>query len=534
MKNVYALHHLVEGGAERAPSALALKCRNRSVSYEQLSALVAQVGGALAEWGLERSARVGIYSSKSIEWVAAAFGATRAGCAFVPINPALKAPQVSHILRDCDVQVLITSPERFLLLRGALRECSALQRVVLLAESIDRREEAAGLSLCTWKEFVAAPPAAEARVSERDIAGIFYTSGSTGKPKGVVFSHRNLVSGAASVSSYLENCAQDRLLAVLPLSFDAGFSQLTTAFHVAASAVLLDYTLPGEVVRTLAGESITGLTAVPPLWIHLAGEEWPATIDGHLRYFASTGGKMPRDLLARLRARVPSAKPFLMYGLTEAFRSTYLPPDEVERRPDSIGKAIPNQEVLVLRSDGSRCGPDEPGELVHRGSTVALGYWNDLKRTAERFRPLPNRPSGLVLEELAVFSGDIVRMDQEGFLYFVGRNDEMIKSSGYRISPVEIEEAIYSTGLVAEAVATGIPDERLGHRIAAAVVPKEPTQFSPDALLRALQKTLPAFMVPHRVETRSGNLPRTGNGKLDRALLSRELARVHSEGTHEG
>ena len=254
---------------------------------------------------------------------------------------------------------------------------------------------------------------------------ILYTSGSTGKPKGVVLSHRNMVAGAKSVASYLGNRADDTLLAALPLSFDAGFSQLTTAFHVGARVVLLNYLLPKDVLKAMEREKVTGLTAVPPLYIQLTQLDWPEAIKQHLRYFANTGGRMPRETLDQLRARVPAAQPFLMYGLTEAFRSTFLPPEEVDRRPDSIGKAIPNAEILVLREDGSECAPDEPGELVHRGALVGLGYWGDPEKTAERYKLLPGgtqgRLPGLQLPEYAVFSGDTVRRDAEGFLYFIGR-----------------------------------------------------------------------------------------------------------------
>jgi acyl-CoA synthetase (AMP-forming)/AMP-acid ligase II len=243
-----------------------------------------------------------------------------------------------------------------------------------------------------------------------------------------------MVAGAKSVASYLENDSGDTLLAALPLSFDAGFSQLTTAFHVGARVVLLNYLLPRDVIKAIEREGVTGLTAVPPLYIQLTQLPWPESITEHLRYFANTGGRMPRETLAALRRHLPKTRPFLMYGLTEAFRSTYLPPAEVDRRPDSIGKAIPNAEILVLREDGSPCAPNEPGELVHRGALVGMGYWNDPEKTAERYKPLPvnapGREAGLVLPEIAVFSGDTVRMDEEGFLYFIGRRDEMMKTSG--------------------------------------------------------------------------------------------------------
>ena len=267
------------------------------------------------------------------------------------------------------------------------------------------------------------------------------------------------------MATYLGNTADDVLLAALPLSFDAGFSQLTTAFAVGAHVILMNYLLPGDVPRLCARHGVTGLTCVPPLWIQIVEQKWPEDARASLRYFANTGGRMPKPILDKLREVFPSAKPFLMYGLTEAFRSTYLDPAEVDRRPDSIGKAIPGAEILVVRPDGSPCDPGEEGELVHRGPHVALGYWNDPVRTAERFRPVPGRDEPWRTPELAVWSGDTVITDDEGFLYFVGRKDEMIKTSGYRVSPTEIEEVAYATGLVRDAVALGVEDATLGQRV---------------------------------------------------------------------
>jgi acyl-CoA ligase (AMP-forming) (exosortase A-associated) len=334
-----------------------------------------------------------------------------------------------------------------------------------------------------------------------------------------------MVAGAKSVASYLDNQAGDTLLAALPLSFDAGFSQLTTAFHVGAKVVLLNYLMPRDVLKAMVREKVTGLTAVPPLYIQLAQLAWPAEIAEHLRYFANTGGRMPRDTLDLLRQRVPQAKPFLMYGLTEAFRSTYLAPEEVNRRPDSIGKAIPNAEILVLREDGSECAPNEPGELVHRGALVGQGYWNDAEKTAERYRLLPDgvggRQAGLKLPEYAVFSGDTVRRDAEGFLYFIGRRDEMIKTSGYRVSPTEVEEVLYATRLVAECVAFGVDHATLGQSIQViATAPAGALALDVAALLAECRVRMPAYMLPAGVEAVSGPLPRNPNGKIDRKLLA--------------
>jgi acyl-CoA synthetase (AMP-forming)/AMP-acid ligase II len=258
------------------------------------------------------------------------------------------------------------------------------------------------------------------------------------------------------------------------------------------------------------------------LWSQLADLTWPAQISDHLRYLTNSGGAMPGATLAKLRAALPRTQPFLMYGLTEAFRSTYLPPAEIDRRPDSIGKAIPNAEILVVRQDGSPCAPNEPGELVHRGSLVALGYWNDPAKTAERYKPVPGQDPGLVLTEMAVWSGDTVRMDDEGFIYFIGRADEMIKTSGYRVSPTEVEEILFASGLVADAAAVGVTHPSLGQAIVVVAAPAAGVQPDAAALIAACKGQLPLFMVPHHVEWRE-SLPRNPNGKYDRALLASEL-----------
>jgi acyl-CoA ligase (AMP-forming) (exosortase A-associated) len=380
-------------------------------------------------------------------------------------------------------------------------------------------------ALHAWASLLDAPARAGHRVIDTDLCAILYTSGSTGRPKGVVLSHRNMVAGAKSVASYLGNGPHDTLLAALPLSFDAGFSQLTTAFHAGARVVLLNYLLPRDVLKAMAREKVTGLTAVPPLYIQLTALDWPAEIGEQLRYFANTGGRMPRETLDALRTRVPKAQPFLMYGLTEAFRSTYLPPDEVDRRPDSIGKAIPNAEILVLHEDGSECGPDEPGELVHRGALVGQGYWNDSEKTAERYKLLTaghgGRVAGLQLPEYAVFSGDTVRKDAEGFLYFVGRRDEMMKTSGYRVSPTEVEEIMYATKLVGECVAFGVDHPQLGQAIQVIATPAAgAAALDIAALLVECKRHMPAYMVPAGIESAAGPLPRNPNGKIDRKLLS--------------
>lgn len=539
MSEPMLLAELLAFSAHRRPHAVALTSAGQSFSFVELDARVRQFAGGLCQLGIQRGMRVAIYLEKRIEAVVASFGAPAAGAVFVPINPLLKPAQVAYILRDCQVSVLVTSAERLASLATALVDCPDLRHVVLVsadAQVVEVTAGAAGWSPVTWTDLLAAGPRVGHRVTDADLAAIFYTSGSTGGPKGVMLSHRNMVSGAKSVASYLENGPQDSLLAVLPLSFDAGFSQLTTAFLSGARAVLLNYLMPRDVLTAMAQEKITGLTAVPPLFIQLTRLAWPAAVGEHLRYFANTGGHMPGETLALLRQRVPRAKPFLMYGLTEAFRSTYLPPEEAGRRPDSIGKAIPNAEILVLRPDGSPCAADEPGELVHRGALVALGYWNDPLKTAQRFKPLPaaalgtaSAQSGQPLPEYVVFSGDVVRRDEEGFLYFIARNDEMLKTSGYRVSPTEVEEALYATGLVGECAVFGAAHAELGQVVCAVVTPA-PGQdagqngFDSAMLMARARETMPAYMVPAKLHVATGALPRNPNGKIDRKALALHYA----------
>ena len=495
------------------------------MSYGSLCTQQMAFAHGLLSIGLPRAGRVGIWVEKCTEAVVASFGAPAAGGVMVPMNPLLKPEQVMYVAQDCQARVLVTSPDRLALLSGVLGQSPSLEHVVLTAPLAKNIDLPANIDVHLWTDLLHAPPRPAHRVIDTDICAILYTSGSTGRPKGVVLSHRNMVAGAKSVASYLDNRPTDTLLAALPLSFDAGFSQLTTAFHVGAKVVLLNYLLPRDVLKAMVKHQVTGLTAVPPLYIQLTQMDWPAEIDQHLRYFANTGGRMPRETLNALRQRAPSAKPFLMYGLTEAFRSTYLPPEEVDRRPDSIGKAIPNAEILVLREDGTECGPDEPGELVHRGALVGQGYWNDPEKTAERYKLLPagvgGRESGLQLPEYAVYSGDTVRKDAEGFLYFIGRRDEMMKTSGYRVSPTEVEEVLYATRLLGECAAFGVDHSTLGQAIQVIATPLTGADtVDVPALLAACKQHMPAYMVPHGVHVVPGPLPRNPNGKIDRKLLA--------------
>lgn len=516
------LHDFLFAGAERSPAHPALVAGKDRSGYGELAGEVRRMASGLAAAGLARHERVAIFLDKRIETILAIFAVSAAGGIFVPVNPVLKPLQVGHILADSGAVFLISSRSRIEALAPVLAG-SGLRRVI----SVDGPVTVDAVVAQGQDELLAGATSTMPggpRV-DSDVAALFYTSGSTGRPKGVVLSHRNLVVGGESVADYLDNGPEDRILSLLPLSFDAGFSQITTAFHAGATLVLHNYLLAREVPRLVAREGITGLTAVPPLWMQLLEASWQDGAGATLRYFANTGGRMPREVLNRLRGIFPNARPFLMYGLTEAFRSTFLDPEEIDRRPDSIGKAIPNAEILVVRPDGRLAGPGEEGELVHRGPLVALGYWNDPERTAERYRPAPGGLAEVPIPEPAVWSGDIVRIDAEGFLYFVGRNDDMIKTSGYRVSPAEVEEVLFSSGMVREAAALGLAHPVLGQEIVVCVVPKGEA-FDADRLLAHCTGAMPRYMLPSRIAQRT-SLPRSPNGKIDRKALAAELAGQH-------
>ena len=515
------LHDLVFAGADRHAEHLAVKDGNTAITYREFAREIGHLADGLRRLGIRRHDRVAVYLDKRVETVTAIFAAFATGAVAVPCNPVLKPHQLGHILRDSGARILVTSRGR---LQGLANELDgAALTSVIVTDSDTEADELAGVPIAVWQTLrgladSTSPPTPP--VLETDMAAILYTSGSTGWPKGVLLSHRNMVVGAQSVAHYLNNGPGDRLLAVLPLSFDAGFSQLTTAFASGATAVLHNYLMPRDVPKVCAREGITGLTCVPPLWMQLRQVIWPDEARAAMRYIANTGGRMPREVLNQLRAIFPNAKPYLMYGLTEAFRSTYLDPAEVDRRPDSIGKAIPNAEIQVVRPDGQLAGPDEPGELVHRGPLVAMGYWNDPERTAERFKPAPDQPAGLPFPEIAVWSGDQVKYDADGFLYFIGRGDEMIKTSGYRVSPTEVEEVIFTSGRVAEAAAFGVPHATLGEAIVAAIVPRDHRDPSVrDDVMAHCRQALPRFMVPETVIVHA-HLPRSANGKIDRKALA--------------
>lgn len=523
------IHHLITDTAKHYPTNIAVKHKQESIDYHSLAELIVKAAAGYQQLGLKRSERVAIYLPKLIETIAACFGASLADGVMVPVNPALKPQQVRYILKDCNARILVTSSQRAAQLREILPSCHDLHTLIIIDNNPLNFEPPAHITTISWDAITRLSNSAPANQNlDSDMAAILYTSGSTGQPKGVVLSHCNLITGAESVASYLNNHQADKILSLLPLSFDYGFSQLTTAFITGAQVVLLDYLLPREVLNIIVREQITGLAAVPTLWTQLAPLSWHSEIKESLRYITNSGGALPNTTLETLRRELPETDIYLMYGLTEAFRSTYLPPDEIDQKPGSIGKAIPNAEVMVLKDDGSPCAPGETGELVHRGPLVALGYWNNPEKTAKRFKPASYTNGGETREEIVVWSGDKVRMDEEGYLYFIGREDEMIKASGYRVSPTEIEEVLYKSELIGEGVVFGVPHTALGQAIIAIVTPRDGQEnISSSALEKYCKQALPAYMVPQQIIIEEA-LPKNPNGKIARTELAKKY-RTHYE-----
>jgi acyl-CoA ligase (AMP-forming) (exosortase A-associated) len=488
----HPIDHVALGGSLNAP---ALVTKAQTLSCAQLDVAVGTLAAALQARVPMPGARVATWLPKTVEACLMPLAAPRAGLVHVPVNPVLKRAQVAHILSDSGASLLLTSAAR----AATLEVGDVPEGCTLWLE-----DEARGL------QGPHLPPSA---ADTNTLAAILYTSGSTGRPKGVMLSHANLWLGAVSVAHYLGLQSDDRTLAVLPLGFDYGQNQLFSTWLAGGAVYPFDFLMAKDVWRAIEREGITTLAAVPPLWLQLVETDAPPAAS--IRRITNSGGALTPALMDSLRPRVPNADVYPMYGLTEAFRSTYLPPALVTSNPSSMGRAIPFAEVMVVAPDGSEAAVSATGELVHAGPLVAQGYWQDAERTAARFKPAPpwSQSGGM-----AVWSGDTVTRDADGLFYFVGRNDEMIKTSGHRISPLEIEEAALASGVVAEAVAHAIADAATGQAIRLVVRGAGDS----DMLSAHLKRELPSHMQPKIIEWRD-ELARNANGKIDRSAIRSEV-----------
>jgi acyl-CoA ligase (AMP-forming) (exosortase A-associated) len=516
MQKEYLVHHLLESAVSASAQKeflVDLVGERRSFEYQNFLSMVRNCAAVLQQHGLAARHRVAVLLPKCAEEAAAILAATMAGGTFVNINPLLLGHQVAHILTDCAASFLITSKHEWAKIACDATKVTSLRALLLIDDEVV--EDNLPFSCCAGVMDGNDEPRPSSAIGE-DLAGIVYTSGSTGKPRGVMVSHRNLLAGARIVSSYVGISSSDRILSILPFSFDYGLNQLLTAARNAASIVLLQYRFASEIVHAIQNERITGLAGVPLMWaglVHHTSGLSDITLPS-LRYITNSGGAVPPAIVRRLRRLLPATRVFLMYGLTEAFRSTYLPPEELDRRPDSIGKAIPETEILIINTTGQPCKPLEIGVLVHRGPTVSLGYWRKPELTAQSFRPHPFIPADQGGETVC-YSGDLVKMDEEGFLYFVSRADEQIKTHGYRVSPGEIEEILMQGSDLAQAAVIGLPAaDSSGEKIHAIVVPANGPLLDVEAIFRRCAQRLPPYMVPKSIEVVE-RLPITPNGKID-------------------
>ncbi len=536
------IHEVIGASAARSPAALALRHADRQLTYGQLHDAVRRAACALLELGLPPQGRVAVFLEKREEAVLALFGAAAAGGVFVPIDPLLRPDQVGHILRDSGASILVTSPARLAALDLALAACPQLRAVLQTGDGGAGLAGLPQLPVLGWNAILAAAAEhAPHHAGAGAMAALLYSADCAGPARARVLTHDNLVAGARSLAACVGAGAHDRILAVLPLSGEYGLAQLTSSFASGAAVVLSNPLLTRDIVETVETERITGLAAVPSQWIQLAALDWRGA--QRLRYLTNSSGTLPAETVLTLRARLPGAAIYLMHGSADACRSTYLAPDQAAVRPGSIGKAVPGAEVLVLAPDGRRCAANEPGELVQRGALVPAGYWNGtaMRPAAARDQHGPGEGGameggvreGCVTEGGAreggegpapvLWSGDLVRMDDEGYLYYVGRGDELIASGGYRISPREVEDVVRATGMVAELAVLGLPHAVLGHSVVLVARAQPGCELAGSVLQAACRAKLPPYMVPARVLLWPGALPRDASGAIDRAALARAL-----------
>ncbi|HZS49467.1 MAG TPA: AMP-binding protein [Bryobacterales bacterium] len=494
----------LERSAEKSPEKTALVCGSRRLAYIEIERQSNRLAHALIRQGVRRGDRVAVQLENSPEAVVALFAILKAGAIFLVIHPSTKAEKLAYILNDCRACALITDSARIAGLEQQLSGLSHLKSIVLADAEWDR----------IVGDSVSPDTPPEKQCIDIDLAALIYTSGSTGRPKGVMLTHLNIVSAATSITTYLENTPDDVILNVLPLSFDYGLYQVLMAFQIGGTLVLeRSFTYPRAVLETMIREKVTGLPLVPTmaailLQMDLSTYRFPA-----LRYITNTAAALPVHQIAQLRKIFPHVKIYSMYGLTECKRVSYLPPDQIDIRPKSVGKAIPNEEVYIVDERGQRVGPGTVGELVIRGSNVMKGYWGLPEETEKVLKPGP------MPGERVLYSGDLFQMDEEGYLYFVGRKDDIIKTKGEKVSPREVEEVLYGLEGIAEAVVIGVPDPVLGEAVKAVVTLRDGSAISEQEILRHCSRHLEDFMIPKFVEFRAA-LPKSANGKISR----RELA----------
>jgi long-chain acyl-CoA synthetase len=507
----------LELSAARFPQKTALVCNRNKFTYGELETKANRLACSLIAGGMQRGDRVAIYLENSAEAVIAIFAILKAGGVFLVVNPTTKADKVSYILNNCRAAGLITDRTKLGTLSAAVAAAPHLQSIWVagglpLAESATTKRQFDLTAALENVDLLADPP--NKKCIDIDLAALIYTSGSTGRPKGVMLTHLNIVSAATSITTYLENGPADIILSVLPLSFDYGLYQVLMAFKVGGTVVLeRSFTYPYRIIELLNEEHITAFPIVPTisavlLQLDLSARRFPA-----LRYITNTAAALPTGHICQLRDIFPNVKIFSMYGLTECKRVSYLPPDQIDIRTASVGRAMPNEEVYIVDDAGQRVSAGTVGELVVRGSNVMKGYWELPEETDRMLKPGP------LPGEKVLHTGDLFRMDQEGYLYFIGRKDDIIKTRGEKVSPREVEDVLHAMPGVAEAAVIGVPDEVLGAAIKAVIRLKAGVNLTPEQVIHWCSLKLENFMVPKFVDFQ-GEFPKTSTGKISKRKLA--------------
>jgi amino acid adenylation domain-containing protein len=509
------LHDFLIGSARRVPDKVALVCQGRRATYREIDRLSNQLAHTLVDRGVQRGDRVIVYADNTIETVIAFWGVLKANAVVSIVNPQTKADKLQYLIDDCRPSAMVTDAHLGRVFGPVVRR-SAHVKTTVVSGRVDDALLADVPDLVPFDRAVGsgadAPPARKA--IDIDLAGIVYTSGSTGDPKGVMLTHRNMLTAAISVSTYLRNVEDDVILNVLPMSFDYGLYQMIMAFRVGARLVLeRSFTYPAQVLKTVVQEGVTGFPGVPTIFAILTELKNLSEYDfSRIRYVTNTAAALPVKHILKLKQVFPRARIYSMYGLTECKRCTYLPPEDLDRKPTSVGIAIPNTELWLVDDQDRRVGPGVVGQLVIRGATVMKGYWEKPEATAKKLRPGP------IPGEQVLYTGDYCRLDEEGYLYFVGRMDDIIKSRGEKVAPKEVENALMNIEGVKEAAVIGVDDEVLGQAVKAFVVLEQGVTMTPREIVGHCQLRLENFMVPKFVEI-VPDLPKTTTGKIKKTEL---------------
>ena len=511
------LESFLEASTAQFPNKTALVCGKQRLTYTELEQLSNRLAHALLAEGIERGDRVAIYLGNSVEAVVSVFAILKAGAVFMMVNPTTKADKLAYILNNSRAAAVILPARAIRTLHQSLADAPHLGRVIIVGDAMPddpvHGKPCVGFNDLLERHYgdVMPPPK---RAIDVDLAALIYTSGSTGNPKGVMVTHLNMVSAATSITTYLRNVPEDIILNVLPMSFDYGLYQVLMSAKIGGTVVLeRSFTYPHAVMQKLVQEKATGFPLVPTISAILLQMDLGKYDLSHLRYVSNTGAALPSEHIFRLRELFPHVQVYSMYGLTECKRVSYLPPEDIDQRPTSVGRGMPNEEVYIVDENDQRVGAGVVGELVVRGSNVMKGYWELPAETDRMLRPGP------LAGEKVLYTGDLFRMDDDGYLYFVGRKDDIIKSRGEKVSPKEVENVLYGHPQVAEAAVVGVPDEILGEAIKAVIAPKNGFQLNDKEIMRYCASRLEDFMVPKWVEVRP-ELPKTSNGKINKRELS--------------